>query len=141
MHSMVTACLSHSTIDHSSLPRRSTVPCSKYLGAHYVFSIYFIKLFRLPYLLPRRAIASSYCAKFLLVTCVCFPRLLLQPIPFILVHFACSPLSRVSTFFCVATQGHICASSSSSRLRGTGIPLLSGRPRSPTRICNLSVFA
>ena len=47
------ACLSHLTIDHASLSRRSTVPTPnrhlRHLGAHYAFSIYYKKTVCLPY--------------------------------------------------------------------------------------------
>ena len=50
-HSFV-ACLSHLTIGHASLPRRSTVAAPnrhlQHLGAHYVLAVCFINIFCLP---------------------------------------------------------------------------------------------
>ena len=47
------ACLSHSTIDHAALSRRSTVPTPtrhQHLGARYVFSVCYVETFA--YLIP-----------------------------------------------------------------------------------------
>ena len=113
------ACLSHLTIDHASLSRRSTVPTPdrhlQHLGAHFHILHRNFSLILSPscfivcghHLFPRIAIVFSLLSS--LPDLPCHIRqisssLLTHPVPQITFSYYVSP-----TLYCCATRAHICS--------------------------------
>ena len=151
-------CLSHLTIDHASLPRRSTVPTSnkrhlQQFGAHYVFfPMYYRDTFCFRILSPACfAVCGHHVSRRIAIFFVTLSSAPSFSVSHSSISFLTHPVSRCTfhilplcKFYSIALpQGHVCASSSSSRLLAYFVCLflLYGRSRSSTRNSIFSVFA
>ena len=119
------ACLSHVTIDHASLSRRSTVPTPnrhlQHLGAHYASSIYCMETVCLSSLRP---VWPSAATIYLLVwRPFSLYHLVYHTLPchasnFLIsssnvsrpsLYISHSPTMQILTLYCCATRAHICS--------------------------------